>query len=770
MTTEAELKSRSIQSNALDDPTDVAPLWDEDDPLQDVQRIQFPFCEVRVGSDLFLPLPFRASHRLKKTNEQAIRFGGSNDMITLLEGSSDEQADYLFGLVAGSVLVAIFFALWTVLILVFKFNGYRRCGFLCGRFIRPNKKDYKKQLLPAALEASNESKSPEQPRDQSGTSPVSTRRMGSGNLIDDGSDAVVVKGMDGTTDNLEQEGGSDRPNVTATIEQESEAREHAPGVQSEKPESPEGETFTNVNDNRFEADKVDDAETNAKTQDTENEESGSRGIEDGGDGNAIETGKDAFSAGTNLVPVTSDTPMEKQSDSLGVDEEVDDAILVAMQYQADHEAWLEACQRQEKRVFRVRIVLVISCIFICVAGILFCYYGEKYVSQTFVSAETGFRHIQDLCQVGIVYIDGYIARQEQTRQGLKDIFSDVNGLCPNVRQRLCEVVEPVVSECNFSDLPFVSKSLEVLFSFLYTSEDYINQELLNLRDDLQDMYNDIEDPLNSSVSLEWAFWVAFAFMIALIVCCCVIVLGIYWNHRYGHFNKAQRFFGHRVVFPIFCVLACVDFAFSLAVIITSVGASDWCINSPDAKVSYVLDEVFKDTSGRNSVIYSYAKYYVNSCQSTLAPVQPEDQSTSMRTILQSVADFAQDVGSVQVDEWIQACGQDLNVLQSFQKLVEELLCELTVTLEDINRFFWCRHWSPIYTNFMHEAICFDVSACPDFRERVFFDFSHYLYPPCVLFFCANSITGSKWIGLGGKYQFYDCGFVLCGPAVASGCL
>ena len=35
------------------------------------------------------------------------------------------------------------------------------------------------------------------------------------------------------------------------------------------------------------------------------------------------------------------------------------------------------------------------------------------------------------------------------------------------------------------------------------------------------------------------------------------------------------------------------------------------------------------------------------------------------------------------------------------------MCVLGVTLEDLNRYLWCRQWQPVYASAMHNAVCYD---------------------------------------------------------------
>ncbi|KAL7567527.1 hypothetical protein ACA910_009535 [Epithemia clementina (nom. ined.)] len=687
---------KEILDKAYDSSTTVPPAWNASDPLQETQSVNYGFCELFLGRDLFQPPPFQASQRLIDTNQRAVRFGGSNNMITLLEGTEQEQEAYLVGLVASSILVAFFFAAWTVVVIVLKFVSYRWCGFFCGRFIRPNpnkfyrqqqkqqQRNNKKATANSMIKASsrNQSKAlpaeatPQDEQYQQGNALTLTPTSANGLTAAQ----VPTPGNydDNYNDNDKSNNNNDQGMVGNDDDDDDASQSH---IQDEYTFDNEYNSNNN-DDNHNYNDNTGDYDDNGEPYDDDN----------------------------NVMGVVQDDDHDHEHD------------------EAAAAAWLtKACHAQDRRIFRVRIFLVMACLCICVAGILFCTYGTKYISQSFDSVAQGLRHLQDLCAGAMALIDQYTARQNETAQELADIFGSVNGACPAVREQICTNVSSlssssaaaqqlVADNCDFSDIPVISESLEVLFNITYRASTYVTKELTSMRQDLQKSYDNIDDLLNSNVSLAWAFWAAFSFVVALIVCCVILIVGILCHRRYGKLNKWQRCFRHRVIFPLFCVLVFLSFAFAIVFIITSIGASDWCIDSPDAKVSYVLQQAFdveEETfkiDDIDSVIYAYAQYYVNNCPTNGQPIQPNASSERVRSILDSVQNFARALGEVDIEQWQVVCGSDLTALTIFQDLVQELMCLLSLTLEDVNRFFWCRNWSPVYTIFMYEAICYDAQT------------------------------------------------------------
>ncbi len=63
----------------------------------------------------------------------APRFGASNDLRLLMEGNSEEQADYLRGLLASSIAMVCFFLVWMIILVVFRCMGPQEVGFFSGK-------------------------------------------------------------------------------------------------------------------------------------------------------------------------------------------------------------------------------------------------------------------------------------------------------------------------------------------------------------------------------------------------------------------------------------------------------------------------------------------------------------------------------------------------------------------------------------------------------------------------------------------------------------
>jgi hypothetical protein len=105
--------------------------------------------EVDVSA-VFLDAPLVEYQEASSTGRMADipRFGHSSNLPDLfLEGDTDAQADYAEGLLFVGLFILVFFLIWTLLLLVFKYCCRKRLGFLSGRAFVVNDLDSKGQGL-----------------------------------------------------------------------------------------------------------------------------------------------------------------------------------------------------------------------------------------------------------------------------------------------------------------------------------------------------------------------------------------------------------------------------------------------------------------------------------------------------------------------------------------------------------------------------------------------------------------------------------------------
>jgi hypothetical protein len=76
---------------------------------------------------------FANTNAIRFTHAVVPRYGHTADISKLLDGTEDDQEDYLRGLLASSITIFSFFVVWMIVLLAFKWSGPYSVGVLSGR-------------------------------------------------------------------------------------------------------------------------------------------------------------------------------------------------------------------------------------------------------------------------------------------------------------------------------------------------------------------------------------------------------------------------------------------------------------------------------------------------------------------------------------------------------------------------------------------------------------------------------------------------------------
>lgn len=80
---------------------------------------------------------YEASKSIFRAHDQP-RFGHNDDFGDLLSGESEQQKDYIIGVISGAIIILCVALLWFTVILGLRFSGQKRVGFLSGRLVKHN--------------------------------------------------------------------------------------------------------------------------------------------------------------------------------------------------------------------------------------------------------------------------------------------------------------------------------------------------------------------------------------------------------------------------------------------------------------------------------------------------------------------------------------------------------------------------------------------------------------------------------------------------------
>ena len=176
---------------------------------------------------------------------------------------------------------------------------------------------------------------------------------------------------------------------------------------------------------------------------------------------------------------------------------------------------------------------------------------------------------------------------------------------------------------------------------------------------------------------------------------------------------------------MFILFVVISWVFSMVFIIGSTAAADLCVDSPDDRVAAMVIR-YGDFQGvrpmsnstgtfdiRNvdgdSLILLFLLYYIEGCPVDSAPQDLIDSLTRVLTVLDKSVDL---VANVVNDPDLPAiCGNSTaNLLTSNDTSVfQNTLCSVGEALVELQTYFSCDNWRPLYVLVMYDAVCYNAN-------------------------------------------------------------
>jgi hypothetical protein len=209
--------------------------------------------------------------------------------------------------------------------------------------------------------------------------------------------------------------------------------------------------------------------------------------------------------------------------------------------------------------------------------------------------------VKKLVQGAIGLIDIILDNQVEVESTLKTLLTEVNSICPAVRDPLCTDISDA-STCNFDGV-FEGDVLSDFVAFWADVKSVTYNELDKSRSDLEDLLIVIEDLNTTGDTFNWAFYCSMGFSLALAFLCLCFLLGACFR-----LSKVTKCFQNIILVPIFILLVVLSWVFSMVFVIGSIGLADMCVDSPDSRMISLLQ---KHKSDFSPLIFHFIIFYIS---------------------------------------------------------------------------------------------------------------------------------------------------------------
>lgn len=237
---------------------------------------------------------------------------------------------------------------------------------------------------------------------------------------------------------------------------------------------------------------------------------------------------------------------------------------------------------------------------------------------------------------------------------------------------------------------------------------YLYNKIADFRGDLVEIAENLNSLDDKMATFNWAFYIAAVFggLLALlnIIICYGVILA--WRDKLTG-NCWRTFIGgirHWFVLPIFVFTVLICFVFSMVFVIGSVGIADTCVDSPDGRLVKLLDA---NENLFSTVMFKFVLYYVGGCKEVDVPLDIQVQIGILLRLLTKLSDVVVRLEGEDSQTFQDVCGRDPIVFAALAKALSKSVCSVTETLGDVQTYFSCDNWHPLYEKTMYESVCYD---------------------------------------------------------------
>lgn len=342
---------------------------------------------------------------------------------------------------------------------------------------------------------------------------------------------------------------------------------------------------------------------------------------------------------------------------------------------------------------RIAVLFCGTMIIVCIFIVVFRGLGELQDARDDVVL--GLQQSKGLAEDAIYLIDNVTMLQEQSSAAVENITSDTESLCPEF-QEAC-----VTTECDNETAAIV----EQMRDFFEETNSFVYNETQGVREDLVELVNDFEDYEQTADEFDIVLKVAIAFNVLLGVVTLVIMLDVVlvWT-KTSSLNcwlKTFRCIRHWLFVPVFILLVFLCWIFSMVFVLGSIATADVCLETPDDTIVAVLEE---NKDKFSSLIFNFAVYNVGGCEGE-GPLGFRNALERIYSAGRSAFAFAAAVETADSVILEQICGDDAEAVALAAMAAQRILCVLGSAMHDVQDYFACRNWRPVYRTVMHNAVC-----------------------------------------------------------------
>jgi len=343
----------------------------------------------------------------------------------------------------------------------------------------------------------------------------------------------------------------------------------------------------------------------------------------------------------------------------------------------------------KRKALAVRVMFIISGIFVMTAGALF-----------YTEGVTAFLYSLNDVQNSLLIVESTaLESMNLTRSALeakRKLLSGLNETIIETGSGFCQGSGQIANE--------IRGEAQQLVSDIQEMSSAVDMYLKSLSTDLMTVANMAKGLNNDLQTASGFFYALIAISILIVVLICIMLAVTVFSAK-DISNCFTKCVTSALIWPVFTFLLVLSWICATLFLVFSLAGSDFCYR-PDQIITAVLTQ---NKDKFDSVIFAFIIYYVSGC--VVVPQAMDDLTkliTMVKTMLATANELAAKVASQGVDDLATGCGLDKAGAAALQKGAQ-VICEVSQALETLLGNFKgivsCQNINPIYTSLVYDATC-----------------------------------------------------------------
>ncbi|KAL7551453.1 hypothetical protein ACHAWF_014640 [Thalassiosira exigua] len=363
--------------------------------------------------------------------------------------------------------------------------------------------------------------------------------------------------------------------------------------------------------------------------------------------------------------------------------------LIAADDVGAQEERLKREKKFNRKVLAVRATFVLSGAGVVVASCLYYAKGIALFKESLGSANKGLEMIRSEAFTAIQAID-------DVNNDKNTLLRDFNNTRAQTGEAMCEGDGIYARQ--------IKKYVNDFSAEVKELSSMVDENVELFKSDLEEVISMTQEADQGLSHANALFYTALTVSIVIIVVIVAMLVVSFFSAK-GVSNGFTKIVTHAIIWPLFVIFLALFWVFALLSLVLSLSASDFCVK-PDQFVEGIIRK-YQDNF--HSFIFGFLIYYISGC--AVKPtgdgevVQIADQ---IKEVVHTVHDLSEVLMKTQPSVLERQCGLDsaaATALQGGAELLHGASHVVNKAWIGVRQLLECKNINPIYTTFVHDAIC-----------------------------------------------------------------